>query len=494
MLGHIIPIHKGGDRGLPVNYRPVTLTSHLIKIFEKILRKHIVHHLEQNDLFNESQHGFRSGRSCLSQLLEHYDKVLTHLEAGYNVDTIYLDFSKAFDKVDIRALLTKIEAIGIRGKLLEWIRIFLTKRKQSVIVDGIASNQEKVLSGVPQGSVNGPLFFLIMIADIDEDIVNSFLSSFADDTRVSKAVSTTNDSKLLQKDLDRIYKWKLDNNMSFNSSKFELIRYGRNNDLKTATSYYTDDGSIIEEASTVKDLGVLMSNNCTFREHINDVIVKTKSISSWVLRTFNSRNELVMRTLWKSLVLPKFDYCCQIWNPHCAGDIQQLELIQRQFIRKIEGSSNLTYWDQLKVFKFSSLQRRRERYLIIYLWKILENLVPNIGNNVISCRKHIRYGRLCSIRCTRRSTYTNLRHSFFSQLGPRLFNCMPKYIRNITNCSVDCFKKDLDTYLSKVPDEPQIPGYTACRRAETNSLTDMAKFARPKASERRGGHPWKPDP
>ena len=166
----------------------MALTSHLIKIFEKVVRKNIVSFIEENNLYNASQHGFRSGRSCLSQLLEHYDKTLQQLEQGFNVDTIYLDFSKAFDKVDHNILIMKLKRMGICGQLLKWIESFLKDRKQIVIVNGIKSTESTVLSGVPQGSVLGPLLFLVMMTDIDDDIYHSFLSSFADDTRLSEAV------------------------------------------------------------------------------------------------------------------------------------------------------------------------------------------------------------------------------------------------------------------------------------------------------------------
>ena len=148
----------------------------------------MVDFMEENDLFNNSNHGFRAGRACLSQLLAHFDKVLSRLEDGLNVDTIYLDFSKAFDKVDHRILMEKLNSIGIGGKLAKWIHSFLFDREQVVIVNGIKSTGTRVLSGVPQGSVLGPLLFLVMMMDIDNDIVSSFLSSFADDTRISKEI------------------------------------------------------------------------------------------------------------------------------------------------------------------------------------------------------------------------------------------------------------------------------------------------------------------
>ena len=160
--------------------------------------------MDENNLFNLRQHGFHKGRSCLSQLLLHFDKILTSLEAHENMNIIYLDFSKAFDKVDHCILIEKLRLMGINGPLMLWIQSYLFQRSQKVMVNGVLSEPVLVRSGVPQGSVLGPLLFLVMMADIDEDLIHSFLSSFADDTRVGLSIKTEEGTKLLQEVLDRI--------------------------------------------------------------------------------------------------------------------------------------------------------------------------------------------------------------------------------------------------------------------------------------------------
>ena len=249
---HIIPIHKGGHQGLASNYRPIALTSHLIKVFEKVMRNNLVNFLDENNVFNQNQHGFRIGRSCLSQLLSHYDKIISLLENGFNVDTVYLDFAKAFDKVDHTIVLKKLSLVGVRGKVLQWIESFLTSRTQRVMVNGVLSEPVPVTSGVPQGSVLGPLLFLILIGDIDKDLLACFISSFADDTRLSRAVADVRDASSLQTELNKVYQWAEDNNMLFNEKKFELLRYGADEVLKLSTSYTAPDGSIIPEKDHVR--------------------------------------------------------------------------------------------------------------------------------------------------------------------------------------------------------------------------------------------------
>ena len=468
-MSNIIPIHKGGSKSLPVNYRPVSLTSHIIKIFEKIIRKHIVQYMNDKDLFNKNQHGFRSGRSCLSQLLEQFDLILNILDDDANADVIYLDFSKAFNKVDHQIVLQKIKELGITGNIHRWLKSFLTDRYQSVVVNGVKSDPQRVISGVPQGSVLGPLIFLILIGDIDEEISYSDVKSFADDTRATMAIKSACDVQLLQGELNKIYEWTKQNNMQLNDLKFELLRYGPNKALKEETQYLSPTGKVIETKEVVKDLGVYMSNDCTFNKQIESIIEKAKNITSWILRTFTSRSQNTMLTLYKSLVIPILEYCSVLWNPAKIGQIQRIEEIQRSFLRKINGSDK-NYWNCLKKMSVYSLERRRERYQIIYVWKVLENTVPNI--NGIVGKENPRLGRSCDIIVHNHKT-AKFRNGTLTVQGSRLFNSLPKNIRNLKNVTVNKFKNALDSYLQKIPDEPQIHGYTGCRRANSNSIIEM---------------------
>ena len=469
----IVPQHKGDSRAIPANYRPIALTSHLIKIFEKILRKHIVEHMNNNNLFNPNQHGFRSGRSCLSQLLEHIDTLLNILQDGSNADVIYLDFAKAFDKVDFHIVLHKISKLGISGKIYRWIESFLTHRHQSVIVNGIKSDPQPMISGVPQGSVLGPLIFLILIGDIDANVVKAVVRSFADDTRATNAIRSVEDTLILQEDLDRIYDWSDDANMELNDIKFELVRYGDNDVIKTSTSYKTPLGKQIEEKSEVKDLGVTVSNDCLFDKQVNSVIEKGKNTMSWILWTFKTRSLTPMLTLYKSLLLSILEYCSALWCPLGVGQIQKLEAVQWSFIRKINNTKGLNYWECLKATKLYSLQRRRERYRIIYVWKVLEKIVPNINHSIIT-HDHIRHGRKCIIPVLNGSAkLCRAREASLPIHGARLFNALPKTVRNLTGISVAKFKCALDNFLRDVPDEPQIPSLTSCRRASSNSIIQM---------------------
>ena len=185
--GIVAPIFKGGNKSEPSNYRTVVLTSHVSKLFERVVAGQLVRHLELGRYISPNQHGFRQGRSCSSQLLQHYYDVLRGLESGCDVDVIYLDFSKAFDKVDLGLLLCKLRSIGVVDSLITWIKSFLLGRRQRVVVDGHSSHWNEVVSGVPQGTILGPILFLAHIMDIEVG-VESTVSSFADDTRLMRPI------------------------------------------------------------------------------------------------------------------------------------------------------------------------------------------------------------------------------------------------------------------------------------------------------------------
>ena len=253
---HITPIHKGGSRQNPAQYRPVSLTSHTMKIFERVIKKRIImKHIVDNEEFNKGQHGFVPGRSTQTQLLSHLNDIFEAYMEGKRLDSVFLDFAKAFDKVDHQILLEKVRKHKISGKLGKWIQEFLRDRKFRVVANGYMSEEEEVTSGVPQGTVLAAILFVIMISDIDENVKHSIVRSFADDTRVNKRISREEDKKQMQEDLEIIFKWARDNRMKFNESKFEQMSYVMIENI-TVDPYKNSNGDDIQVKDTVKDLGV----------------------------------------------------------------------------------------------------------------------------------------------------------------------------------------------------------------------------------------------
>ena len=193
----------------------MSLTSQIVKVVESILRDEIVQHLEKFRLIKQSQHGFRKGFSCANNLLAFLESVTASVDAKQNVDTVYLDFAKALDKVPHQRLLCKLRTHGIDGVVCDWIAAWLKDRWQRVRLEGKHSSWRQVLSGVPQGSVLGPVLFLIFINDLEEGLHSDVLK-FADDTKLYRAVCSQDDHVKLQSDLDNICKWDDRWQMSFN--------------------------------------------------------------------------------------------------------------------------------------------------------------------------------------------------------------------------------------------------------------------------------------
>ena len=273
-------------------------------------------------------------------------------------------------------------------------------------------------------------------------------------TKIMK--KTVDDCNVLQSDLESVYNWADVNNMLFNASKFDYLSFAcKNNSLSSV--YVNPDLNIINQHDNIKDLGILMSSDCSFEKHILSVCSRCSRLAGWILRTFASRDKITMLTLFKSLVLSRLDYGYQLWSPYKAKDISLLKSVQRAFTKHIQGMHTYSYADRLSMLKLYSLQRRRDRYTIIYVWKILESIVPNL-NIPITCYSSIRRGRLCETSHVGIGHLGTLVYHSFIFRGICLFNAMPKQIRDLS-CSVSSFKYQLDKYLSTIPDTPCIANY-----------------------------------
>ena len=268
----------------------------------------------------------------------------------------------------------------------------------------------------------------------------------------------------LQEELEKLYIWEAENNMKFNGKKFELLRFGNNSNLKEDTNYFTPGmDQIIEEKEVLRDLGVMMANDATFTNHVSTVCKKVNQKSGWIFRTFQCRETLFLKHLWKSLVQPHIDYCSQLYFPSKASDMERIESLLKTFSKKIPALRNLSYWERLKQLKLYSQERRMERYRILYVWKIQKELVPNCGLTFSS--DNSRRGLECVIPVLKGPKGVQaLREKSFQIHGAKLFNALPKNLRNSNVNNIEDFKSLLDKYLESIPDEPKVGDYipSAC--------------------------------
>ena len=234
--------------------------------------------------------------------------------------------------------------------------------------------------------------------------------------------------------------------------------------------YSTSDGYIIDPTSVVRDLGVRLSSDCTWTAHINLTVQEARKKASWVLSVFRDRSQLLMTTLFKTMVRSKLEYCCPLWNPSKVGEIQAIESVQRSFTRKITSCRELNYWDRLKKLHLLSLQRRREQYTIIHTWKMLHDLAPNDID--MKFYANDRLGTKATVpnfnNKAQRSVSSGYDNSFAVK-ATQLWNILPKDVRQQN--TLDGLKEALSRFISKFPDTPPVPGYTAVNR---NSLLDWA--------------------
>ena len=474
----ICPLYKKGSHAIASNYRPVSLTSHIVKIFERVLRKRLVDYLESNDLLCSQQHGFRSGHSCLTQLLHHFDDILENFLEGKDTDCIYLDYAKAFDKVDHALLLKKMTKYGIHPRMIKWVESFLKDRSQQVVVDGHLSLAAIIISGVPQGTVLGPILFLIFINDITLCVSESIARCFADDTRIMKAISGNRDMEILQNDLNAVTKWSTRNNMSLHEDKFEFISHAASRfgscpvlkDLPFANDIlkYTTSKGILTPVDQLRDLGVTVSADLSWTAQVKSMATKARQKAGWVLSVFHTRSPSVMLTLYKSMIRSLIEYCCPLWHSNRISHIQELESVQRSFTARIAGVQHLDYWERLQKLSLMSLQRRRERYMLLHMWKIRHGQVSN--DLRVSFVTRLRTGIRAIVPSLRRGSlahHQSLYDNSFAVMGPRLWNCLPVQLNSIE--TFDMFKQKLTSELLRIPDQPPCVGYSP---PNSNSILD----------------------
>lgn len=443
---NITPIFKKGSKADPGNYRPISLTSIICKIMESIVKDRVVEHLERHYLINSSQHGFMKRKSCLTNLLEFFETVTKEFDKGSPFDIIYLDLAKAFDKVPHKQLIQKLEAYGISGQTLNWIENWLSDRKQRVVLNGDHSDWKKVLSGVPQGSVLGPLLFVIFIDDIDSaaDLI-SIINKFADDTKLGQVILSDKDRETLQNCLNDICKWANDWGMTFNIGKCHVVHVGRTNPKYT----YHMNGMKLEVSEHERDLGVKIHCSLKPSKQCSEAAHRANTVLGQISRSFHYRDRFVFVNLYKQYVRPHLEYCAPAWAPWTVTDINCIEKVQERAVRMISGLRSKNYYERLKELNLQTLKDRRIRADMIQTFKIQKGIDNVPKTTWFSNINQTRVTRLTYETENLQPVYarTDVRRNFFSVRSVNLWNKLPTELKH--SDKIGNFKKNYDQYICR---------------------------------------------
>ena len=443
-VAEVKPIFKKGNIELPGNYRPVSLTALICKIFEQFIRDALYNHLIDNSLLSKEQYGFCKKRSCASQLLVTLHEWLTYLDNKIPIDAAYLDFRKAFDSVPHKRLLHKLSEYGIKGNLLNWISSFLTCRTQYVNVNNFVSNTAPVLSGVPQGSVLGPCLFIYFINDLPE-VIECLIKIFADDTKAYTPIFSNKDNELLQNSINKLVDWTDKWLLRFNIDKCKILHLGKNN---PKVKYYITHGGIkteLEETTNEKDLGVFIDPYLSFDIHISSTIKKARKVSGMIIRTIKNKYPIIMSTLFKSLVRPILEYAHAVWCPFKKKHILEIEKVQRQFTKQIKGLRNLSYQERLSQIKLPSLEFRRLRGDYIEVYKIIHQLYDPVTTDKLLTLDSNKNTRSNTLKLKKKRVNLLPFQKFFTNRVINKWNKLPENI--VCSESLNIFKNRLDTRL-----------------------------------------------
>ena len=443
----ITAIHKKGSKSTVTNYRPIALTSIICKTMESIIRDHIMDHFTKNNLFSNKQFGFIKGRSTVLQLLNVLDAWTASLDNGGNIDAIYTDFEKAFDKVPHIRLLSKLKAYGITDEIVAWIQDFLCNRNQRVRVNGKFSAWHKVLSGIPQGSVLGPLLFIIYINDLVElceKNANIFL--FADDAKLFKHITCQADQVALQESCNALSNWSNQWLLPLNITKCILLRIGKSNNYPNTNDYYLTLRNITSKLSvvtSVKDLGVIIDDRLNFNEHIHTKINKAYSILGIIKRNFKHMDSYTFTKLYKTMVRSHLEYAESVWAPNGKGKIDDLEKVQKRATKMIRHCQKMPYRDRLEHLKLPTLTYRRIRGDMVEVFKILtnkydKNVTPHLG--LSNCT----YTRGNTLKLATVRPNLDIRKYSFSVRIVSIWNTLPDSV--IASDTINKFKNALDKH------------------------------------------------
>ena len=471
----ISAIYKKGKKSLASNYRPVSLTSVICKLMERLVRDHIIEHFQVNKLFTEKQYGFISGRSTSIQLIRVLEEWTEAIDKGHGVDCVYMDYQKAFDTVPHKRLISKLKSYNLGEEMISWIQNYLSGRKQQVSINGANSNWHTVSSGIPQGSVIGPILFVIYINDLP-DLVKSNVYLFADDTKLFNIIKDQTDRDTLQNDLQKLTKWSETWLLKFHPDKCKFMHIGKNEPPDDFN--YNLMNTPLNQVHQEKDIGVTLDDKITFECHISDKVKKANSMFAIIRRSFQHLDEKTFLPLYKVLVRSHLDYASSVWFPYKEKHIDLIEGVQRRATKQIPGLGKLSYEERLRKLKLPTLKFRRHRGDMIEIYKIASGKYDPEITDFLKWRNDCTTRPSC--RGNQQKLFTqrprlDLRKYSFSVRATALWNSLPDSIARANN--INTFKNRLDKHWSH---QEVLYNYKA---TITNTITRTGSSTRQKPSE-----------
>ena len=445
---NVTPLFKKSDPSDPANYRPISLLSCLGKLMERCVHNHLYNFLVSNSLLSPFQSGFIKGDSTTNQLVYMYNDICSALDQG-KVRAVFCDISKAFDRVWHRGLLHKLSSLGIRGSLLNWFSSYLSSRQQRVVFANVASSWRPVTSVVPQGSILGPLLFLVYI----NDIVNSVASNirlFADDTSLYIVVDTPDTAaQQLNSDLDKINTWSQIWLVSFNPTKTESITFSsRLRKPQHAQLFF--DGVPIKNVSTHKHLGVTLSDDARWKDHVTSSLHK-----AWqrvgILRSLKFQlNRTSLERMYFSYIRPLLEYSDVVWD-NCSNELKNdVEAVQTEAARIVTGATKLCNIHKLMAeLGWESLASRRKKHRLLLLYKMVNSNSPQYLSNLIPRPTQARYQLRNLDHIPLVHARTQLYKNSFLPATIRDWNSLPQSVRN--SSSLEMFKSAINRSNRHIP-------------------------------------------
>ena len=444
----ITPIFKADDKSMINNYRPISVLPVFSKILEKLMYQRLISFLDQHKVLNDNQYGFRENHSTDMALINMIDQISSEMDNKQYSIGIFLDLSKAFDTIDHSILLQKLETYGIRGIALSWFRSYLSNRSQCVTVNGKISDYLPITCGVPQGSILGPLLFILYINDLVNTSRLLKFIMFADDTNIFYShKSLTELIHIVNIELNQVSNWLKANKLSLNVKKTHFILFHfRQRKIDQLPSVLIDN-NIIEQVKSTKFLGVVINENLTWTDHINILINKCSKNVGILRKLRHSLPPHILVTLYNTLILPYLNYCNIAWASQPNGILDKLFVTQKKAIRILTNSTwNAHSLPLFKTLNLLTVQDINKLQISCFTYRALHHLLPHHFQHYFQLNSLLHSHNTRTSSQLHIHSYVTTHRSYTIRIhAPRTWNSLPTELHNLP--TLPLFKRKIKLFL-----------------------------------------------